>query len=140
MSVDTQIQEYLAGLAQPKQQEMQVLHEQICALVPGVRLWFHDGRNEAGKVVSHPNIGYGLQTIRYANGTHLDWFKVGISAHTTGISVYLPGIKDKHFLKEHYGDTLGKASISGYCIKFRKLADINRPVLNEAIRRHLQGE
>ena len=44
------------------------------------------------------------------------------------------GIKDKKYLAQTYGKTLGKASVSGYCIKFKTLKDINIDVLEAVIR------
>jgi hypothetical protein len=44
-----------------------------------------------------------------------------MSANTTGISIYILGIEDKTYLAQTYGKTLGKASVSGYCIKFKDL-------------------
>lgn len=140
MSIPEQIAAHLATLPEPRQSELRTLHERILALLPGVRLWFHDGKDDTGKVISNPNIGYGFHTFIQAKGKRLDWFKASISATSTGISVYLLGIKDKEFLKDSYAPTIGKASISGYCIKFKKLSDINRKVLEEAILRHLEQE
>ena len=57
-----------------------------------------------------------------------------MSANTTGISIYIMGIKDKTFLTKAYGKKLGKASVTGYCIKFKTLKDINIDILEEAIR------
>ncbi|HTB86755.1 MAG TPA: hypothetical protein VK743_02315, partial [Steroidobacteraceae bacterium] len=56
------------------------------------------------------------------------------SANKTGISVYILGIKDKSYLARTYGKTLGKATVSGYCIKFKTLTGINVDVLQAAIR------
>ena len=57
-----------------------------------------------------------------------------MSANTTGISVYIIGITDKTYLAKTYGKKLGKASVTGYCIKFKTLKDINIDVLEAAIR------
>ncbi|HMU43186.1 MAG TPA: hypothetical protein PKA80_07790, partial [Ignavibacteriaceae bacterium] len=54
--------------------------------------------------------------------------------NTTGISVYIMGIEDKKYLPETYRNKIGKASVSGYCIKFKKLKDINIDILEAAIR------
>jgi hypothetical protein len=37
-----------------------------------------------------------------------EFYQVGMSANTTGISVYILGIDDKKYLAETYGKTLGK--------------------------------
>ena len=103
-------------------------------IVPAVQLWFLDGKDGNGKVVSNPNIGYGAYTIRYANGKTKEFYRVGLSANTTGISVYIMGLPDKTYLKRTYGDALGKASVSGYCIKFQSLEDVDISVLESAMR------
>jgi hypothetical protein len=90
--------------------------------------------NSDGKTVSNPNIGYGLHTLKYADGKTRAFYQIGISANATGISVYILGIEDKKHLARAYGKKIGKASVSGYCIKFRALEDINVDVLEAAIR------
>ena len=49
-------------------------------------------------MVSNPNIGYGVQTITYAGGSAKEFCQIGLSANTTGISVYVMGIKDAALL------------------------------------------
>ncbi len=134
MNVKEQIKAYIAGQDEPKRSDLQELHRRILQVSPKCKLWFHDGRDEKGKVVSNPTIGYGSQTITYANGSTKEWFQVGLSANTTGISVYLMGVRDKTYLSKTYGKTLGKASVTGYCIKFKSLKDINIDTLEAAIR------
>jgi hypothetical protein len=134
MDVHEQIDAYINSQAEPKRNEIRTLHAQIVQALPGCKLWFEDGKNAEGKVVSNPNIGYGSYTIKYADGTTREFFQIGLSANTTGISVYILGIPDKTYLSQTYSATLGKASITGYCIKFKKLADINLTVLEEAIK------
>ena len=134
MTVDAQIEQYIAGQPEPKRGEMRELHRRILGISPGCQLWFLDGRNEAGKIVSNPNIGYGHQVIGNAGGKTREFYRIGLSANTTGISVYIIGIADKKYLAQTYGKRLGKASITGYCIKFRTLNDIDADVLAEAVR------
>lgn len=134
MTVDSQISDYLASQPEPKRADMQSLHDRIQRLVPDGPLWFLDGADERGKVVSNPNIGYGRQTMTYADGRTREFYQIGLSANTTGISVYLMGLADKTYLARTYGATLGKASVTGYCIKFKKLNDIHVDVLEAAIR------
>ncbi|NCX96453.1 MAG: DUF1801 domain-containing protein [Chitinophagia bacterium] len=134
MTVQEQIQACINSQPEPKRSEMQELHERICQLSPQATLWFFDGINNENRVVSNPTIGYGHHTIKYANGTTRDFFKVGLLANKTGISVHILGIEDKTYLAQTYGVNLGKASVTGYCIKFKKLKDINIDVLEAAIR------
>ncbi|MEO6948184.1 MAG: DUF1801 domain-containing protein [Ginsengibacter sp.] len=134
MKVEEEIKEYFTNLPEPKRSEIQVLNQLILQMLPKCKLWFMDGKNDKGKIVTNPNVGYGTQTINYANGTRKEFYQIGISANTTGISVYIIGIKDKKYLAQMYGKEIGKASVSGYCIKFRTLKDINIDILEAAIR------
>ena len=133
MNMQKQITEYIATQPEPKRREMLELHDIILALMPTCKLWFLDGKDEKGKTVSNPNIGYGSQTIEYANGKSKEFYQIGLSANTTGISVYIMGVVDKKYLAQTFGRELGKASVTGYCIKFKTLADIRVDVLKAAI-------
>ena len=134
MNVQEQIKEYIASQPEPKRSDMQELHLLTLQVLPACKLWFLDGKNSENKVVSNPNIGYGSYTIKYADGTTREFYQIGLSANTTGISVYILGIKDKKYLAQTYGKKLGKASVTGYCIKFKTLKDINIDILEAAIR------
>ena len=132
-----EVTNYLSTLPAAKAADMQVLHDAILAIDPTLKLWFLDGKNADGKVVSNPNIGYGAYEIKYANGKTQEFYRVGLSANTSGISVYIMGLEDKKYLSNTYAETLGKASITGYCIKFKSLKDINVDVLIGAVKERL---
>lgn len=134
MSIKEQIKEYITSQSEPKRNDMQELHQQILQALPTCKLWFLDGKDDTGKIVSNPNIGYGSYTIRYADGTTREFYQIGLSANTTGISVYIMGIKDKTYLANTYGKKLGKVTVTGYCIRFKTLKDIHMDILEAAIR------
>ena len=134
MNVKEQIKKYITSQSEPKRNDMQALHRIILRVMPGCKLWFLDGKNSEGKTVSNPNIGYGTQTLKYADGKTQEFYRIGLSANTTGISIYIMGIKDKKYLVKAYGKKLGKASVTGYCIKFKTLKDIKVGVLEAAIK------
>ena len=134
MNVQGHIKEYITSQPEPKRNDMQELHRIILEVMPACKLWFLDGKDSKGKTVSNPNIGYGLQTIKYADGKTREFYQIGLSANTTGISVYIMGIEDKKYLAQTYGNKIGKANVTGYCIKFKTLKDINIDVLEAAIR------
>ena len=134
MTVQQQIKKYISSQPEPKPSEMKTLHDLILKVMPGCKLWFLDGKNSEGKIVSNPNIGYGSFTIKYADGTAREFYQIGLSANTTGISIYIMGINDKTYLANTYAKKIGKASVTGYCIKFKTVKDINTEILVEAIR------
>jgi hypothetical protein len=134
VTIPKQIETYLASQPDAKRADMQTLHRMIQKAMPRCKLWFLDGKNEDGKIVTNPNIGYGLQTIQYAGGKTKDFYQIGLSANTAGISVYILGLDDKKYLARTYAKKLGKASVTGYCIKFKALKDIDIDTLEAAIR------
>ena len=134
MNVHKQIKNYIASQPEPKRGEMQALHDMILQVSPASELWFLDGKNTEGKIVSNPNIGYGSFTMKYTDGSTREFYQIGLSANSTGISVYIMGIEDKKYLAKTYGKTLGKASVTGYCIRFKTLKNIDTDVLDAAIR------
>jgi hypothetical protein len=140
MNVQAQIKEHIASQPEPKRNEIEQLHDLILGVNPGCKLWFLDGKNDEGKIVSNPNIGYGSRPHKYADGTVSEFYQIGLSANKTGISVYILGLEDKTYLSETYGKDLGKASVTGYCIRFKTLKDINIDVLEAAIRYGLEGQ
>jgi len=133
-----QIQAFIASQPEPKRSELQTLHELTLQQSPGCKLWFSDGKNDEGKVVANPTIGYGSYTIHYADGTSRESFRIGLSANKTGISVYVMGLDDKTFLAQTYGPTIGKASVTGYCIRFKSIRDIDLDTLAAAVRYGLE--
>ena len=75
-----------------------------------------------------------------ADGSSREFYRIGLSANTTGISVYVLGLDDKTYLARTYGASLGKASVTGYCIKFKRLSVINAAALQGAIRHGMNAD
>jgi hypothetical protein len=140
MNIKEQIKQYITSQPEPKHGDMQALHRIILETMPACKLWFLDGKDSENKTVSNPNIGYGFYSIKYADGTTREFYQIGMSANTTGISVYIPGIKDKTYLAQTYGKKIGNASVTGYCIKFKTLKDINIDILEAAIRYGVEAQ
>lgn len=139
MTVQDQIKSHISSQSEPKRTEMQELHQLMVKILPKCKLWFDDGASDGNRAAINPTIGYGIQTLKYANGSTRDFFQIGLSANKTGISVYIIGIKDKALLAKAYGKKLGKASVTGYCIKFKTLKDINKEVLEAAIKAGIEN-
>lgn len=134
MNVEEQIKQYLESLPEPKRSDMYALHRLMLQVSPACKLWFLDGRDENGKIVSNPSIGYGFYKISYADGTTREFYQVGLSANKTGVSVYILGLKDKTYLAQTYKDKIGKAVVTGYCIKFKGLDNINLDILEDVLK------
>jgi len=140
MSVQAEIKNYISSQPEPKRTDMQELHRLTLQVSPKCKLWFFDGKDSKDHTVSNPTIGYGSHTIKYANGKSREFFQIGVSGNKSGISVYILGLKDKKYLAKTYGKKLGKASVTGYCIRFKALKDINLDTLEAAIRHGLAAQ
>ena len=134
MNVRRQIKKYIASQPEPKCSDLQELHRLTLQVSPECRLWFFDGKDGKNQTVSNPTIGYGFHPIKYASGKTREFFRIGVSGNKTGISVYILGLNDKKHLTKTYGKELGKATVTGYCIRFKALTDINIDTLEAAIR------
>lgn len=139
MDVQNEINRYISGQPEPKCSDLLVLHDLILRIMPNCRVWFLDGKDSENKTVSNPNIGYGVHIIHYAGGKTREFYQIGTSANKTGISVYIFGIDDKTFLARTFGEKLGKAKVSGYCIRFKTLNDIDLDILEAAMRCGIEG-
>ena len=133
MNIQEQIDNYINEQSAAKKNDLLDLHQLINHIIPDCKLWFDNGINNDNKVVCNPTIGYGFQILKYADGKTKDFFQIGISANATGISIYFIGLKDKNYLVQTFGQQLGKAKITGYCIKFKTLIDINLEILQAAL-------
>jgi hypothetical protein len=134
MNVQEQIKKYIGSQPEPKRSDMRELHRLTLQVSPECKLWFSDGKDSENHTVSNPTIGYGSHIQKYANGKSRESFQIGVSGNKTGISVYILGLEDKKYLAKAYGKKLGKASVTGYCIRFKALKDINLATLEAAIR------
>lgn len=133
MDPNIQIKTFISSQIPSKQQDLLLLNELLLHLMPEAKRTFFDGLNEEGKVVANPTIGYGERTLYYVDGSSKDSFRIGVSANKTGISIYLIGLEDHDYLKKHFADKMGKASVSAYCIRFKSLKDLDLNVLKEVL-------
>jgi hypothetical protein len=138
MEITTQINTYINAQPESTRTDLHELHNLMLSCLPNSKLWFDDGLNTEGKVVTNPTIGYGAYMHTFADKSIREVFQIGISANTRGISVYIMGIRNTMNLAENFGERIGKAKITGYCIAFKKLEDINLEVLEEAVRRGVE--
>lgn len=134
MDIKAQIIAYIDAQPAATRADLQELHNVMLRWLPKGKLWFDEGLNAEGKVVTNPTIGYGAYMHTFADKSMREVFQIGISANSRGISVYIMGVRNTMNLAEIFGERLGKAKVTGYCIAFKKLDDINLDVLEEVVR------
>ncbi|MGB8491211.1 MAG: hypothetical protein WCE64_09140, partial [Bacteroidales bacterium] len=74
MNIKEQIKKYIDSQPEPKRADIEALHKHILQTLPKCKLWFSDGKDAKGKIVSNPNIGYGHQSIKYADGKTKEFY------------------------------------------------------------------
>jgi hypothetical protein len=99
---------------------------------PHLERSFHDGKNELGKQVTNPTHGFGCFEQTYANGEVKTHFQIGVAATSSGISIYLLGIRGKLDLPQLCLG-LGKAKVTGYCISFKNFAALDQQILQSVL-------
>ena len=57
MTLEEQIKNYIESLSESKRADINTLHNLILQTLPKCKLWFLDGKDHNGKIVSNPNIG-----------------------------------------------------------------------------------
>jgi hypothetical protein len=74
-------------------------------------------------------VGFGVQTITYADGRTGEWPMVAFSPRKTDLTLYVGASKaPKPLLKQ-----LGKHKVSGGCLHIKRLSDVDLDVLGRLI-------
>ncbi len=121
-------EEYIAQVEEPKRSELQLLHDLIREKLPNFE-----------PVMISNFMGYGQ--FHYKGKTcEGEWFRVGLSANKTGISIYICAGDENGYFPEQAKDRLGKASVGRSCIRFKKLADINLDTVKELLEKTRTAE
>ena len=108
---------------EPKRSELLQLHNLISESMPNQEQWIVSGI-----------LGFGKFHYKgKSKGCEGEWFRVGLAANKTGMSIYMcVGDKDG-YLPEQAKERIGKATVGRSCIRFKKLSDINLPVVEELL-------
>jgi len=114
---------YLDALDEPRRSDVRALHELIRAEAPGLGPHLQSGM-----------LAYGRYTYRYASGRTGEWFPIGLASQKRYISLYVMAADGEHYLAESFRERLPKADIGRGCVRFKRLADVDRNALAELIR------
>ena len=115
-------QEYIDRLEEPRRADVQRLHELITTEAP-----------ELEPHVSEDGIGYGNYRFRYRTGREGDWSTIGLASQKRYISLYISGNRIGS-VAERYRDRLPKADISRWCVRIKRMSDVDEAALIDLIR------
>jgi len=115
-------EEYLDRLEEPRRSDMRRLHELITREAP-----------ELEPHVSEDGIGYGKYRFRYRTGREGDWSTIGLASQKRYISLYISGARHGS-VAERYRDRLPKADISRWCVRIKRMSDVDEAAMVDLIR------
>ena len=130
---DRSVDEHIASLADDVRADIARLDEVISSVMKGHERVLWEGRFWGGS--DQRIIGYGAYTYKGRSGATGEWFVIGLAAQKNYISVFVTAVDEGAYLAEAYRERLGKAKIGRSSISFKRLADIDLPVLIELITR-----
>lgn len=80
-------------------------------------------------------IGYGDYRQENRSGASVDWFVVGLAVQKSHLSLYVNAAEDGEYLAKRYADRLGKVKSGSANVTFKRLSDVELPVLLEMAER-----
>lgn len=114
---------YLKLVPKERKEVINFLHAFIQKAVPQLKPHF-----------AYNMLGYGKFTyVNYQKKT-IDWPIIALANQKNYVSVYVCALDKGQYVAEKYKKKLGKVSVGKSCIRFKKLEDVNLPVLKEVIR------
>jgi hypothetical protein len=113
--------EYINRLEEPRRSDVRQLHELITAAAPELEAY-----------ADSKGIGYGRYRFRYRTGREGDWSTIGLASQKRYISLYISGDRNGH-VAERYRDRLPRADISRWCVRIKRMSDVDEAALVDLI-------
>ena len=116
------VKEYLAALTPERLEPVQFLHEFIQKASPKLKPHF-----------AYNMLGYGSFKYKNYKKEIIDWPTVALASQKNYISLYVCALEGGKYLAEKYQKDLGKVDVGRSCIRFKKLTDLNLPMLKKVL-------
>jgi len=114
-------EEYIDSLDEPRRSDVRRLHELISAAAPELEAY-----------ADSTGIGYGRYRFRYRTGRKGDWSTIGLVSQKRYISLYISGDRVSS-VADRYRDRLPKADISRWCVRIKRMSDLDEATLVDLI-------
>lgn len=116
--------EYLASIPAERKELINFLHKFIQKAVPKLKAHFANNM-----------LGYGSFPYRNYKHEPIEWPIIALANQKNYVSIYVCSIEGGKYIAEKYKKDLGKVSVGRSCIRFKKLEDINLPVLKKILQK-----
>lgn len=119
--------EHIAGLPDGTRDDIAALDAELARIFRGHERVLWEGPMWGG--TEQRIIGYGAFEQVNRSGTAVDWFVVGLAVQKSHLSVYVSAVEDGQYLVKRFADGLGKVKVGSANVTFRRLSDVELPVL-----------
>ena len=117
------VEEYLNQVPEQRKEMILSLHHFIQKISPKLK-----------PHLAYNMLGYGSFPYKNHKKEMIQWPVVALANQKNYVSLYVCSInKEGKYIAEKYKNELGKVSVGKSCIRFKKLTDINLPILKKVI-------
>lgn len=125
--------ELIASLPDGVRDDIAVLDAQLSQVFAGHERVLWEGPMWGG--TAQRIIGYGAYRYEGRSGASGEWFVVGLAVQKAHLSLYVSGAEDGQSLAKRYAARLGKVKVGSANVTFKRLADLDLPVVLEMAER-----
>lgn len=125
--------DFIASLPDGPRDDIRTLDAELTRIFAGDERVLWEGPMWGG--TEQRIIGYGAYRYEGRSGASGDWFVVGLAAQKAHLSLYVSGAEDGQYLAKRYADRLGKVKVGSANVTFKRLSDVELPVLLEMAER-----
>lgn len=122
------IEDYIASVPPERQEAIVFLHDFIQQAVPDLKPYFAANM-----------LGYGAFPYKNHKKETIEWPIIALANQKQYISVYVASSTDGKYVAEKYQSELGKVKVGRSSISFKKLEDVNLPVLKKVLKEAAQN-
>lgn len=117
------VAQYLKAVPKERKETIEFLHTFIQKASPKLTSHF-----------AYNMIGYGSFPYRNYKKEKISWPIVALASQKNYMSIYVCAVDRGEYLAEKFKKELGKVSVGKSCIRFKKLEDLNLPVLKKVLK------
>ena len=125
--------DFVASLPDGVRDDIAVLDAQLARIFEGHERVLWEGPMWGG--TEQRIIGYGAYHYKGRSGAEGEWFIVGLAAQKAHLSLYVSGAEDGQSLAKRYAGRLGKVKVGSANVSFKRLDDLDLPVVLEMAER-----
>ena len=115
-------EEYIANIDEPRKSQFKSFHDFIRKTVPHLKPLILAGM-----------IGYGTYHYKSKSGREGEWTLIALASQKNYISLYICALDGNQYIAEKYKKDLPKASIGKSCIRFKKIEDVDFPLVRKIL-------